>query len=62
MVSRQNEKPDTRHAGSVTRMVIAGLAHHREGRLDRAWALYCKALEKDPKHAEALHLLGVIAY
>jgi protein O-GlcNAc transferase len=37
-------------------------AHHQAGRLERAAALYRKALEKDPEHAEALHLLGLIAY
>src|SRR5271166_4989651 len=62
MVSHQDEGHDTRRAGGVTRTVNAGFAHHQAGRLDRAEALYRKALEKNPEHAEALHLLGVVAY
>jgi tetratricopeptide (TPR) repeat protein len=46
----------------LLRTVRAGFAHHRAGRLRRAEALYRKALSKDPEHADALHLLGVIAY
>jgi len=44
------------------RTVRAGFAHHRAGRLRRAEALYRKALQSDPDDANALHLLGVIAY
>ncbi len=35
--------------------------HHRAGRLDRAADLYQKILRKNPDHADALHLLGLIA-
>jgi protein O-GlcNAc transferase len=51
-----------RRNGGITRTVNAGFAHHQAGRLERAEALYRKALARDPEHAEALHLLGVIAY
>ena len=44
------------------RTVRAGFAHHQSGRLRRAEALYRKALQKDPDDANALHLLGVVAY
>jgi tetratricopeptide (TPR) repeat protein len=44
------------------RTVRAGFAHHQSGRLRRAEALYRKALRKDPDDANALHLLGVVAY
>ncbi len=58
--------PDTtnraRRAAGITRTVNAGLAHHTAGRLQQAEALYRKALQKDPAHPQALHLLGVIAY
>jgi predicted O-linked N-acetylglucosamine transferase (SPINDLY family) len=43
-------------------MVDAGFAHHEAGELEQAEALYRKALEVDPEHAEALHLLGLVAY
>lgn len=38
------------------------LAHHRAGRLDRAAALYERVLAARPNHADALHLLGLIAH
>jgi Flp pilus assembly protein TadD len=61
-MASSNDKQKARRVGGVTRTVNAGLAHHRAGRLERAAALYRKALEKDPDRAEALHLLGVVAY
>ena len=39
----------------------AAVAHDQAGRRDRAEALYRKVLQKIPEHADALHLLGVIA-
>jgi tetratricopeptide (TPR) repeat protein len=38
------------------------LEHHRGGRLDQAAKIYRAILARDPAHADALHLLGVIAY
>ncbi len=35
---------------------------HQLGQLDQAKAIYLKILEKNPNHAEALHLLGLIAH
>jgi protein O-GlcNAc transferase len=43
-------------------MVDAGFAHHEAGELEQAEALYRKALETDPEHPEALHLLGLVTY
>jgi len=37
------------------------LQHHQAGRLAEAEALYRQILAVDPRHADALHLLGVVA-
>jgi tetratricopeptide (TPR) repeat protein len=47
---------------SVDPDLVAGLEHHRAGRLDRAEACYRKVLRRVPRHPDALNLLGVIAY
>jgi tetratricopeptide (TPR) repeat protein len=39
----------------------AGLAHHQAGRLGEAEARYRETLAAAPDHADALHLLGVLA-
>jgi protein O-GlcNAc transferase len=46
----------------VAELVGAGLKHHQAGRLAEAEACYRQALAVEPDHADALHLLGVIAY
>jgi len=38
------------------------LQHHQAGRLTEAEALYRKILQAQPNHADALHLLGVMAH
>jgi Tfp pilus assembly protein PilF len=39
-----------------------GLAHHQAGRLAEAEAIYRRILAADGRHADAWHLLGVIAF
>jgi tetratricopeptide (TPR) repeat protein len=58
----EGEKRAARQKASRLRTVRAGFAHHQAGRLRRAEALYRKALHEDPDDANALHLLGVLAY
>jgi tetratricopeptide (TPR) repeat protein len=58
----EEQKRETRQRAARLRTVRAGFAHHQAGRLPRAEALYRKALQKDPDDANALHLLGVVAY
>jgi tetratricopeptide (TPR) repeat protein len=43
-------------------MIAAALEHHRQGRLAEAQQIYRRILVLDPNHADALHLLGVVAY
>jgi tetratricopeptide (TPR) repeat protein len=38
------------------------LVHHRAGRFGQAEALYQQVLDRNPRHAEALHLLGLLTY
>jgi tetratricopeptide (TPR) repeat protein len=38
------------------------LAHHRSGRLSEAEPIYWQILKKEPRHADALHMLGVLAH
>jgi protein O-GlcNAc transferase len=52
----------SRPRAGLLRTLRAGLAHHQAGRLNRAEALYRKVLSADPNHADALHLLGVVAF
>jgi len=42
-------------------LFAAGLAHHQAGRLAQAETLYRETLALEPDHADALHLLGVLA-
>jgi tetratricopeptide (TPR) repeat protein len=42
-------------------LLPTAVQHHQAGRLDVAEPIYRQILAMDPKHADALHLLGVIA-
>jgi tetratricopeptide (TPR) repeat protein len=61
-VASAEQKREARQRAGRLRTVRAGFVHHQAGRLRRAEALYRKALQKDPDDANALHLLGVVAY
>lgn len=45
---------------STEQTMARALAHHRAGQLDDAAGLYRAILAGQPRHAEALHLLGVV--
>jgi protein O-GlcNAc transferase len=49
-------------APTLPALLQAGLSHHQAGRLADAETFYRQILQREPKHADALHLLGVIAY
>ncbi len=47
---------------AAAQLADEGLRHHQAGRLDRARALYLKALVVQPNDAEVLHLLGLLRH
>jgi tetratricopeptide (TPR) repeat protein len=47
---------------TIPEMLQAGLEHHRAGRLHDAELLYLQVLRLHPRHAGAVHLLGLIAF
>ena len=47
--------------GSADQAFALALQHHRAGRLDEAERRYRAILQREPEHADSLHLLGVIA-
>jgi len=46
----------------VQATLAEGLRHHQAGRLREAEQLYRQNLAIDPRHADSLHLLGMVAY
>ena len=46
----------------MQRWLSEGIAHHQSSRLQQAEQIYCRILQSDPNHPEALHLLGLIAF
>ena len=73
MSSRQQRRAQTRArvkatlgspstSASVTQMLRTAIHHHQSGRLAEAKAFYQSILAVDPRHADALHLLGIIAH
>ncbi len=55
----RGETPST--GQSVNQMFAAAIANHQQGRLEQAEAGYKGILAAQPKHAESLHFLGIIA-
>jgi Flp pilus assembly protein TadD len=51
-----------RAATSTRDSIEIALEHHRAGRLDSARTIYEDVLATEPHHADALHLLGLIAH
>lgn len=47
---------------STTELYKQALLHHRAGELEQARELYGRVLRIDSRHADALHLLGVLAH
>jgi predicted O-linked N-acetylglucosamine transferase (SPINDLY family) len=47
---------------SIRELLAAAVRHHQSGRFRDAEPLYAQILQSDPHHADALHLLGVLAH
>jgi len=46
----------------TAQLIQTGFEHHRSGRLREAESVYRTILERNPRHADALHLLGIMAH
>jgi Flp pilus assembly protein TadD len=55
-------QPPARTSLFVENLLANGLAHHQAGRLGEAEREYRKILNLDPRHANSLHLLGMVAF
>lgn len=58
----QSERPRRALALACERQLDAGIEHQRAGRRDEARACYESVLTGQPARADALHLLGLLAY
>lgn len=56
------KSPTPASTGFAKQLLEEAINHHRAGRLSQAETCYQKILTQDPAHADALHLLGLVAY
>jgi tetratricopeptide (TPR) repeat protein/2-polyprenyl-3-methyl-5-hydroxy-6-metoxy-1,4-benzoquinol methylase len=69
-MNRQQRRAEKKQASSgapvaspaIQNTLAEALRHHQAGRLNEAERLYRQNLALDPRHADSLHLLGMIAY
>src|SRR5580700_2960362 len=47
--------------GTIDQAMQLAVQHHQAGRFSEAQAIYSQVLDRQPDHADALHLLGVLA-
>ena len=60
--SPMKRQPARQNIQDIQRLLAEGLGHHQAGRSAQAEALYRRILRLDARHAESLHLLGMLAY
>lgn len=59
---RQTKGKSKSSATAVKKLFERALEHHKAGRLAESKKLYDEILALDPKHADSLHLSGMVAY
>ena len=47
---------------TISEALAIAIQHHQAGRLQAAEQIYRQILQAEPNHADAIHLLGVIAH
>ena len=52
---------DTFFMATISEALAIAIQHHQAGRLQAAEQIYRQILQVEPNHADAIHLLGVIA-
>ncbi len=59
---KQEKRQGTQALGALQQLFSQAVAHHQGGRLQQAADLYYQILAQQPRHADTLHLLGLVAY
>lgn len=59
---KQEKRQGAQPLGALQQVFAQAVAHHQAGRLQQAADLYHQVLAKQPRHADSLHLLGLVAY
>jgi tetratricopeptide (TPR) repeat protein len=59
---KQEKRQGPQALGSLQPVFSQAVTHHQAGRLQQAAELYRQILTEQPRHADSLHLLGLVAY
>ncbi|HYM38219.1 MAG TPA: tetratricopeptide repeat protein [Nitrospiraceae bacterium] len=59
---KQEKRRGPQVPGHLQQTFAQAVAHHQAGRLQQAEDLYRQILAEQPRHADSLHLLGLVAY
>jgi len=59
---KQEKRQGSQALGPLQQVFSQAVAHHQAGRLQQAADLYHRILAEQPRHADTLHLLGLVAY
>ena len=59
---KQEKRLGSQALGPLQQTFAQAVAHHQAGRFQQAAELYHQILAEQPRHADTLHLLGLVAY